>query len=104
MEVTPRAGLLDEAREIISKDRSNAYGEPEDNFQRIADLWTAAGFTHNGNPVSSWAVAIALDLLKTARIVNNPTHRDSWVDKAGYTGCGWQAVERGNHAESSPVE
>jgi hypothetical protein len=29
-----------------------------------------------------------LDLMKTARLQNMPSHADSWIDKAGYAACG----------------
>ena len=36
-----RADILDEAQRIVSGDRDQQYGSPEDSFQRIADYWNA---------------------------------------------------------------
>jgi hypothetical protein len=33
-----------------------------------------------------------LGLLKIARLRANPTHRDSWVDLAGYAACGYEVA------------
>lgn len=70
-------------------DRGLNYGQPEDNFRRIARLWTA--YLQDLAPNISLEphdAALLLDLVKTARLQNNPAHEDSWVDKAGYSACG----------------
>jgi hypothetical protein len=37
-------------------------------------------------------------LLKTSRLAWTPTKRDSWVDDAGYAGCGYEcALEEAGH-------
>ena len=36
-----RADILETAKEIVTSDRNNQYGEPEDNFDTIASLWNA---------------------------------------------------------------
>ena len=69
---------------IIGGDREVNYGKPEDNFLRIANLWSsykAVNFT-------SQDVAAMMVLMKVARLMNNPTHFDSWADIAGYGICG----------------
>lgn len=80
---TPRQKLLDEARRIVSVDRNSSYGNPEDNFKQIAELWTAykhARFT-------SVDVAVMCMLIKVARLAKSPGHHDSAVDIAGYAAC-----------------
>lgn len=83
-----RVSILSEAATIVSKDRRDTYGNPEDSFKTIGQLWSVLF----GIPIEGWQVALAMDLLKTARIMSNPTHRDSWVDKAGYSGCGAESA------------
>jgi hypothetical protein len=85
-----RKETLNAAYEAVN-DRPNAYGPPEDNFARIAALWTAHS-NNIGGPFG-WAfdatdVAIMLALVKIARLEESPRHTDSWVDLAGYAACG----------------
>ena len=84
-----RAWVLDKARAAVMGERQNNYGNPEDNFARIAELWSAYlrnyGVTHK---LQSHDVSLMLDLMKTARLQNMPGHADSWIDKAGYAACG----------------
>jgi hypothetical protein len=79
-----RAEILTEAIGIITKDRSSAYGSPEDSFRRIAALWS----TWLQAPITPLDVAAMMILMKVARLNVNPLHMDSWVDIAGYAGCG----------------
>lgn len=86
---TDRAQLMslaEEASSIVNGDRRTDYGKPERNFERIAHLWTGLA------RAKGWAVTFeASDIspflrqLKEARIIENPTHRDSFVDLIGYT-------------------
>ena len=81
--------LLDRAKEAVA-DRGLNYGTPEDNFIRIARLWAAHMYNRYNDPIAIDAIDVALmmDLMKTARLENEPRHLDSWVDKAGYAACG----------------
>jgi hypothetical protein len=86
-----RKAVLAEATEYVCKDRQSSYGTPEDNFSNIAAFWnTYLLAKYKGGEIALTAVDVALmmDLLKSARLMHNPTHRDSWVDKAGYSACG----------------
>lgn len=84
-----RKQILEQATEIIAGEREDTYGGPEDSFAVIADLWSVY-FQSKGHDilVVPTDVALMMDLLKTARLIANPTHRDSWIDKAGYAACG----------------
>ena len=68
--------------QCILQDRNASYGDPEDNFREIAEMWTTAGF--NADPSD---VSILMILMKMARIKTNPGHLDSWIDVAGYALC-----------------
>lgn len=83
-----RAAVLDEAARTVVFHRANEYGDVKVNFEKIAALWSAAF----GWQVAAYQVALAMDLVKTARLTANPRHRDSWVDKAGYAGLGAEVV------------
>ena len=79
---TTKAAVLESAIELITGDREADYGEARKNFTDIAALWSVV----LGVEVKAWQVAACMDQLKLARAIKTPTHRDSWVDKAGYTG------------------
>lgn len=79
-----RDEILTEAGHIVNGARADAYGGPEDSFFQIANLWSA----YKGQAFTMEDVAIMLALLKIARLRNSPSHKDSWVDLAGYAACG----------------
>jgi hypothetical protein len=86
-----KSACLDAAKAAVCGDRELNYGTPEDNFYRIATLWNA-WFQVRKEPyevrLAPWEVAIMMDLMKSARLANNPEYQDSWIDKAGYASCG----------------
>lgn len=90
---SPREILLEQARQIVTQDRNSAYGNPEDNFRDIANLWSAywRGRVGDFTPMD---VAMFMVLMKTARLKNNQIHRDSLLDIAGYAACGADIQER----------
>ena len=83
-----RADVLDTAKGYVLKDRNSTYGSPEDNFRRIAILWEAYDQIRQPGPETPIDVSIKMILMKVARLAHNPTHKDSWVDTAGYAACG----------------
>lgn len=88
-----RGGALDEARALITGDRNNAYGPPWQDFSRTAGALTAMGYAGpNGRPVESHDIAIFVMMVKISRLMWTPTKRDSWVDIAGYSGCGLECA------------
>lgn len=85
---TKRSKLLQEAMQITHHDRNANYGNPEDNFQHIADLWnTYLAIKKDRTEISAGDVAVMNSLIKVARLGNNINHRDSAVDMAGYAAC-----------------
>lgn len=88
-----REEVLEAARKCVCGDREEDYGSPENNFKRIADMWTAY---MRGNCVSDGAdiciapkdVAAMMALLKIARIASGNAKADNWIDLAGYAACG----------------
>lgn len=82
-----KTAIADEAKNIVSGARRNAYGRPEDNFERIARFWQSY-FENTGRPeaaVSARDVSPLMRLMKEARLCETPDHRDSFVDLVGYT-------------------
>lgn len=89
-----RSSLLQEAEKIITNDRNKSYGEPDEDFQRIAGIWNALGFRAPGDvPVKGHHVALAMIALKLSRITWSSGHYDSWLDVAGYAGCGYETAQ-----------
>lgn len=80
-----KATIADEAKRIVTGARRSAYGKPEDNFERIARLWTAH-MRNTGRDIEIVAgdVSLLMILMKIARLAETPDHRDSWVDTVGY--------------------
>lgn len=79
-----RAETLDAAKEIVCEGRDREYGGPEHSFSVIAGFWSV----YLGRTIMQHDVAAMMALLKLARIRSSPTHRDSWIDLAGYSACG----------------
>lgn len=79
-----RADFLKEVEGIICKDRNEQYGEPEDNFKRIAVFWS----NYLDREITSADVAIMMVLFKAARIATGHNKEDNWIDIAGYSLCG----------------
>jgi hypothetical protein len=85
--VTLRVEALRKAAQIITNDRNSQYGEPEDNFERIARIWTVIF----GREVTTEDVAAAMIGLKLARYAAKSNYQpDTWIDIAGYAGCGYE--------------
>lgn len=85
--------ILDEAKRIIYGDREEAYGSPRFNLDSIARFWTTYLLRRFPEVENSFSDALELRaedvaqmmiLLKTARLIHNPTHKDSLTDQAGY--------------------
>jgi hypothetical protein len=95
-----KRALLTDAIAACTGDRHLNYGTPEANFQRIATLWNDwiairmddATVSSEGT-IEPWDVAAMMILLKLARLANQPKHRDSWLDIAGYAACGADITE-----------
>ena len=83
-----RTEILAEASRLINGDRNRDYGEPVENFERIAAGWRVL----LGADVAPHQVALCMAWLKMARLVETPTHEDSYVDTAGYAALAGQLV------------
>ena len=80
-----RREILADAAVCVCSDRNRMYGEPEDNFDVIAAMWSA----YLGMPVTGADVAAMMILFKVARIATaEKPSRDSYVDIAEYAACG----------------
>lgn len=75
--------LIYKARDIITTDRNNDYGEAEDSFSIIADMWSAYLRTN----VKPEDVAAMMILMKVARMTHG-YKEDNWIDMIGYAALG----------------
>lgn len=83
----PRIEVLREAATIISGDRDKQYGGPEENFARIAKIWSVI----LGVKINEEDVAMMMVGLKVARYASKSGFQpDTWRDIAGYAGCGYE--------------
>jgi len=74
--------LTEEAKAIVSGDRANDYGDVNESFSRIAELWSA----YVNASISPWDVAQMMILLKVSR-AKTSRKRDTLVDIIGYAEC-----------------
>lgn len=84
-----RREVLAQADHLTSDTRAEQYGDAADNFARIAKLWNA----HFGAHFYAGDVAVAMLLVKVARLGHDHTHLDSWVDIAGYAALGAEVAD-----------
>ena len=82
-----RQQCLDEAGRIINGERDKQYGGPEENFDRIAKIWSVLF----GIEVTKEDVAMAMVAVKVARYASRSGFQgDTWTDIAGYAACGYE--------------
>lgn len=86
--VMTRKMCLDKASDIVTGDRENDYGSPEDNFRAIAMMWTAYLNNVKRKALEPHDVAAMMAMLKIARISSGNNKADNWIDLAGYAACG----------------
>lgn len=83
--------LLAEASCLINGTRNEQYGDYEDNWIRIGELW---GTLLEIEPIPPHMVGVMLATMKLSRIVSNPNHMDNYIDALAYlAGSGSLASE-----------
>ena len=82
-----RDEIIENAKTLISGQRAIDYGDAKDNFDRIAAGWNIIVENANG-PITAKHVALMMDWVKTARLLETLDHDDSWIDKVGYSALG----------------
>jgi len=91
-----RYEVLLKAGYYINGQRAKDYGDAYDNFTRIADGWNLiikeAQATRGY--ITPQHVALMMDWVKTARLLHDTDHDDSWIDKCGYSALGAEFHER----------
>lgn len=90
-----RGEILDKAKEIVTHDRNNQYGEPERNFKVIADFWTI----YTGVAIDEVDVACMMILFKMGRNGTGKHKSDNYIDICGYAACGGEIATRWEELE-----
>ena len=100
-----REMCLDEAKKCVCTDRNQQYGEPEQNFTVIAQLWQAylqATLKSDEIEILPGDVAMMMVLFKTGRVATAKVGKaDNFVDLAGYAACGCELVTERTKNEDS---
>lgn len=85
--------ILNTAASLVSGDRNLQHGNIRENFEAIADLWTAI-IKASGNgldtPLDGHDVANMMEALKIARRYYGAYNDDDYVDGAGYAAIAGQ--------------
>ncbi len=93
-----REKVLRDALKCVNGEREKQYGSPEDNFERIARLWSAYLTNEYGEEtyVDSSDVAKMMILFKIGRTQGPADKLDNYVDILGYGACAAEIFENPN--------
>lgn len=94
-----RSEILRTADSTINGARQDAYGRPEANFARIADLWTAYLGEDLIGSLTAVDVALMMVLFKAARCKTGVGTEDSFIDLCGYGAIGGEMATGGGTVE-----
>lgn len=90
-EMNKREECLRKACECVNQSRKDQYGNLEDNFERIATLWSGYLFADRDDIyLSAIDVANMMILLKVGRSYENQSYEDNYIDMAGYAACAYE--------------
>jgi hypothetical protein len=92
MAAVDRKEVLDLALTLITGDRNEAYGDPVEMYNAVAQMWGA----YLGSDFTGADVIAMLVLLKVARVRVSPDLADHWVDIAGYSALGAEVSKAQN--------
>ena len=83
-----RKDFLNKAEELINGPRAKEYGPAKFNHERIATIWSVV----LGRCITPEQVVACMIGLKLARLAEDSTKDDSWVDIIGYAALGGEIV------------
>ena len=86
----PASSMLRKSASVI-EERGSVYGDMRAHFERVARLKQAV----SDCPDDGVRHVLEMICVKMARLVETPTHEDSWVDVAGYAACGFEITSGG---------
>lgn len=97
-----RSNILEKADELINGQRAKDYGDAYHNHTRILEGWNiiVREAMCNTGYLTTAHVALMMDWVKTARLLQTPDHMDSWIDKCGYSALGAEFAQK----DARPVD
>jgi len=87
-----RKDFLDTAEGLINGPRAKEYGPAKLNHQRIADIWSILLAKKLSSEITPEEVVACMVGLKLARLAEDTSKDDSWVDIIGYAALGGEIV------------
>lgn len=93
---SPAATFLDKVKEVVAGPREKEYGDKTENHARIAKLWNMwlTETKEDGDAITPYDVATMMLMVKLARLMQSPGHKDSHIDIAGYVACMEEIYDR----------
>ena len=88
-----RERALLEGIHLTMGDRNAAYGAPNINLTKMAEMLRGYFKGRSVESFTSADMAAIMILAKLSRIAGNLTHHDSWVDAAVYAAIGLECAE-----------
>lgn len=79
-----REELLENAKNICCNEREDIYGNPENNFNKIAGYWNETLSKKLIEPITGEDAAKMMCLMKIARMDNGKFNKDNYIDAAAY--------------------
>tara|TARA_E500000081_G_scaffold154894_1_gene193414 strand:- start:1484 stop:1783 length:300 start_codon:yes stop_codon:yes gene_type:complete len=76
------------SKELIAE--RNNYGDPRENHQRIAGMWSA----WLGKRITAYEVAVMMSMVKLSRMKGDPSHDDNFDDAVAYLQIAQQIVDQ----------
>ena len=86
-----RQFFLKTAEELINGPRAKEYGPARKNHERIAQIWSII----LEQEITPEQVVACMEGLKLARLSEDMTKDDSWVDIIGYAALGGEIINDG---------
>ena len=83
-----REYLINTAKDLINGQRAKEYGPAKFNHERIATIWSIV----LGRSVPAEQVVACMIGVKLARLSEDITKDDSWIDIVGYAALGGEIV------------
>jgi len=93
VKVQPRISMLEEVIDLVGSKRNSEYGEPDENMERTAKLFSIYLGSRSGESITGVDIAMFGILLKIGRLIENPNSLDQWADIAGYSSIGYQIMK-----------
>lgn len=88
---------FDSACGSVTLDRRKVYGNPRDTYRRVAAMRAIV----DECPDVELREILGMIVTKVVRLVQTPSHLDSWIDIAGYSRTGVMLLDERQSAPTS---